>query len=229
MTARVYRRAGSSRSVDVCRAACLGRAVASSLPPSVAERLPGFPCIPCGEGPTTAGRKSSRGRCPTLATSSRRLRFRQPARCRRERYLSAAAEGRNMMVASNGACPGSYPDAVSVPSARGGAPAKTHDVLTADAIEFRNLLAREFGGEREELLAQRHARAQSLRDGELPDFLAQTQGVRDGDWSVAPAPAGGGLSRGGPGTSRGRQRTRRCRRPRSCALQRGSRCSLQPE
>ena len=66
---------------------------------------------------------------------------------------------------------------------------KTDDVLTPEATEFLHLLAREFGGEREELLAARHARAQRLRDGELPDFLAATAGVREGDWRVAPAPA----------------------------------------
>ncbi|HVC85355.1 MAG TPA: malate synthase A, partial [Solirubrobacteraceae bacterium] len=65
----------------------------------------------------------------------------------------------------------------------------TDDVLTPDAIEFLALLGREFAGEREELLAARHARARRLRDGELPDFLPQTAAVRDGDWSVPPAPA----------------------------------------
>ena len=65
----------------------------------------------------------------------------------------------------------------------------TDDVLSPDAIEFLALLAHEFAGEREELLAARHARARRLRDGELPDFLPQTAAVRDGDWSVAPAPA----------------------------------------
>ncbi|MGZ8783233.1 MAG: malate synthase A, partial [Gaiellaceae bacterium] len=40
-----------------------------------------------------------------------------------------------------------------------------------------------------ELLAARHARAQRLRDGELPDFLAETKDVREGDWQVAPVPA----------------------------------------
>ena len=34
----------------------------------------------------------------------------------------------------------------------------------------------------------RHARAQRLRDGELPDFLPETKDVRDGDWRVEPVP-----------------------------------------
>ena len=33
------------------------------------------------------------------------------------------------------------------------------------------------------------ARAQRLREGELPDFLAETQSVREGDWRVEPVPA----------------------------------------
>ena len=40
---------------------------------------------------------------------------------------------------------------------------KTDDVLTAEAVEFLHLLQRELGGEREELLAERHRRAQRLR------------------------------------------------------------------
>jgi malate synthase len=67
--------------------------------------------------------------------------------------------------------------------------AATDDVLTAEAVEFLHLLAREFGGEREELLAARQARAESLRAGELPDFLVSTAGVRARDWRVRAAPA----------------------------------------
>ena len=66
----------------------------------------------------------------------------------------------------------------------------TGDVLTPQATEFLTLLAREFGAEREELLAAREARAKRIReDGELPDFLEETRAVRESDWRVAPAPA----------------------------------------
>jgi malate synthase len=61
-------------------------------------------------------------------------------------------------------------------------------VLTPDAVAFLTDLQREFGGRREELLAARAERAQRLRDGELPDFLAETKDVRDGDWRVEPVP-----------------------------------------
>jgi len=64
----------------------------------------------------------------------------------------------------------------------------TDDVLTPEAIEFLYLLQRGLGGEREELLAARHTRAERLRAGELPDFLAETRSVRESDWRVPPAP-----------------------------------------
>jgi malate synthase len=62
------------------------------------------------------------------------------------------------------------------------------DVLSTDAIEFIELLQREFGPRRRELLAARVGRVQRLRDGELPDFLADTREVREGDWKVPRAP-----------------------------------------
>jgi malate synthase len=61
-------------------------------------------------------------------------------------------------------------------------------VLSAEAVEFLHLLAREFEGERQELLAARHARARRLREGELPAFLPETRSVREGDWRVPRAP-----------------------------------------
>jgi malate synthase len=66
---------------------------------------------------------------------------------------------------------------------------RVDDVLSGDAVELMTLLVREFGGEREALLAARAARARRLREGELPDFLAHTRGIRDGGWRVGPAPA----------------------------------------
>ena len=65
----------------------------------------------------------------------------------------------------------------------------TADVLTPQASEFLVLLQREFGDEREELLAERQARAARLRAGELPDFLDDTASVREAGWRVPPAPA----------------------------------------
>ena len=62
------------------------------------------------------------------------------------------------------------------------------DVLTPDAVELLTDLQRTFGPRRAELLARRAERLERLRAGELPDFLPETQAVRDGDWRVAPVP-----------------------------------------
>jgi malate synthase len=62
------------------------------------------------------------------------------------------------------------------------------DVLTPEAVEFLHLLQRELGAGRDEVLAARTARAQRLRDAELPDFLDETTAVREGDWRVPQAP-----------------------------------------
>ena len=62
-------------------------------------------------------------------------------------------------------------------------------VLTPDAVEFLTELERRFGPRRRELLTARDARAQRLRDGELPDFLPETRDVRERDWRVEPVPA----------------------------------------
>jgi malate synthase len=64
----------------------------------------------------------------------------------------------------------------------------TADVLTADAVAFLTDLQRAFGERRLELLARRAERAARLEVGELPDFLAETEAVRAGDWRIAPFP-----------------------------------------
>src|SRR5215210_1337646 len=61
-------------------------------------------------------------------------------------------------------------------------------VLDPRALEFLTELQRRFGPRRAELLAARRVRAQRLRDGELPDFLAETKRIREGGWRVAPVP-----------------------------------------
>jgi malate synthase len=64
------------------------------------------------------------------------------------------------------------------------------EILSPEALEFVALLQRELGGRRRELLAARAERWDRLKGGELPDFLPDTQHIRDGDWRVPPAPAG---------------------------------------
>ncbi|WP_179403689.1 malate synthase A [Burkholderia guangdongensis] len=62
-------------------------------------------------------------------------------------------------------------------------------VLTPDALEFVVKLHRAFEPRRQALLAARAERTQRLDAGERPDFLADTQSIRDGDWIIAPLPA----------------------------------------
>ena len=77
------------------------------------------------------------------------------------------------------------------------------DVLTADAVSFLTDLEREFGDRRRELLARRAERLRRLTGGgltgggltggqlaagELPDFLPETEPVREDDWRIARFP-----------------------------------------
>jgi malate synthase len=62
-------------------------------------------------------------------------------------------------------------------------------ILTPAALEFVALLQRRFADRRDELLAARRARRDEVaRTGRL-DFLPETAWIREGEWSVAPAPA----------------------------------------
>jgi malate synthase len=61
-------------------------------------------------------------------------------------------------------------------------------ILTPEALDFVATLQREFGDRRDQLLAARRQRREEVgRTGRL-DFLPGTEAVRNGDWTVAPAP-----------------------------------------
>ena len=62
-------------------------------------------------------------------------------------------------------------------------------VLTRDALEFVAGLHRSFDSERKRLLARREEVQARYDAGELPDFVAETKDIREGDWKVAPIPA----------------------------------------
>ena len=62
-------------------------------------------------------------------------------------------------------------------------------VLTPEAIAFVVGLERKFGAHRLKLLAARAARQKRLDKGEKPDFLPETQKIRDSDWTVSRLPA----------------------------------------
>ena len=63
------------------------------------------------------------------------------------------------------------------------------EILTAPALAFITELHTRFNATRLSLLAARAERQKRFDAGELPDFLAETKAVREGDWHVAPMPA----------------------------------------
>ena len=63
------------------------------------------------------------------------------------------------------------------------------EILSPAALGFLADLHRRFDGTRRRLLALRGERQKRLDAGDLPDFLPETQHIREGDWKVAPIPA----------------------------------------
>ena len=63
------------------------------------------------------------------------------------------------------------------------------EILSDEALAFLAGLHRKFNPSRHSLLSLRDERQARLDAGALPDFLPETQHVRDGDWKVAPIPA----------------------------------------
>ncbi|WP_257352315.1 malate synthase A [Pseudalkalibacillus decolorationis] len=62
------------------------------------------------------------------------------------------------------------------------------DILTYEALTFVRDLARAFDNRRIELLQKRTERQSEIDAGQLPDFLPETEHIRNGDWTVAPIP-----------------------------------------
>lgn len=63
------------------------------------------------------------------------------------------------------------------------------EILTPDALKFLATLVRTFRGRREELLQHRARRQAEIDAGKLPDFLPETERIRQEAWSIAPLPA----------------------------------------
>ncbi|MFI5015629.1 MAG: malate synthase A [Hyphomicrobiales bacterium] len=63
------------------------------------------------------------------------------------------------------------------------------EILTPEALAFLAELHSRFDDRRKSLLAARAARQARFDAGEIPDFLAETKHIRDGDWKVAAIPA----------------------------------------
>lgn len=62
------------------------------------------------------------------------------------------------------------------------------DILSPGALVFIQKLANQFEGRRRELLAKRQERQKEIDAGKLPDFLPETEHIRNGDWTIAPVP-----------------------------------------
>jgi malate synthase len=61
-------------------------------------------------------------------------------------------------------------------------------ILTPAAKRFLVQLAIEFESRRQDLLGRRKQRLAAIEAGQMPDFLPETQEIRDSAWSVAPIP-----------------------------------------
>jgi malate synthase len=66
---------------------------------------------------------------------------------------------------------------------------RQEEILTPDALGFVAALHQAYDARRVELLARRQARREEVSRSSRLDFLADTAAVREGDWSVAPAPS----------------------------------------
>ena len=63
------------------------------------------------------------------------------------------------------------------------------EILSPEALGFVAMLERRFGAERRRFLAQRGKVQAKLDAGENPDFLPETENIREADWTVEPLPA----------------------------------------
>src|SRR4051812_38736564 len=71
----------------------------------------------------------------------------------------------------------------------GGAVDRGGAILTPEALAFVEALQREFGGQRDALLAARRVRREEVARAGRMDFRADTASVRAAEWTVAEAPA----------------------------------------
>jgi len=61
-------------------------------------------------------------------------------------------------------------------------------VLTEPAIEFLSALVNEFMPERDRLLEQRKFQQQQIDQGNLPDFILETDSIKNSEWKIAAIP-----------------------------------------
>src|SRR5512146_2856024 len=63
------------------------------------------------------------------------------------------------------------------------------EILTSEAMAFVGKLNRAFNARRHALLERRAERQEAFDEGQMPDFLPETDEVRSSDWTIAPIPA----------------------------------------
>ena len=61
-------------------------------------------------------------------------------------------------------------------------------ILTPEAISFVGMLARQFDARRQELMERRMKVQAEIDGGRLPDFLPETQHIRESEWTVSSIP-----------------------------------------
>ena len=77
----------------------------------------------------------------------------------------------------------SFPPGVEI---KGQVSAEYAEIITPGAIAFVAKLFRAFGERREQLLERRKVRQTEFDRGIRPDFLKETEAIRNGDWTIAP-------------------------------------------
>ena len=61
-------------------------------------------------------------------------------------------------------------------------------ILTSEALEFATLIHKKYNPKRLELLENRKVRQAEIDSGTMPDFLTETESIRQGDWKIASIP-----------------------------------------
>ena len=80
---------------------------------------------------------------------------------------------------------GVFPETIEI---RGTVTPEFAKILTPEAMNFVATLVRAFADRREELLLRRAQRQEELNAGKLPDFLPETEHIRNGSWTIGPVP-----------------------------------------
>src|SRR5438876_202095 len=78
-----------------------------------------------------------------------------------------------------------YPGGVEI---TGPITAEFAEILTPEAMHFVARLVRTFSDRREELLQRRAQRQAEIDTGKMPNFLPETEHIRQDNWTVAPLP-----------------------------------------